>query len=351
MSLKVGIIGLPNVGKSTLFNALLKKQIADVSAYPFCTIEPNKGIVEVPDGRLPVLAEIVGTARIIPAVVEFIDIAGLVKGAHKGEGLGNKFLSHIREVAVICHVIRFFKEDRVAHVSGKISPLDDVEIVNSELILADLQTLGKQKKPRGKMGKEEKIFWDAIEKLKAEMDKGVLARDVSLSEEERKAIEPLSLLTAKPVIYLANVSENKLSEKVDFSHRPLITLSAKMESEVVVLSGKEQEEYLSQYGLEEPGLNRLVKVAYETLGLISFLTAGEKEVRAWTIKKGISAKEGAGVIHSDFEKNFIKAEVVSFDDFVQYQGWINARSLGKVKTEGKDYQLKDGDVVEFKIGR
>jgi len=352
MSLSVGIVGLPNVGKSTLFNALLKKQIADVSAYPFCTIEPNKGIVEVPDGRLSVLAEIVGTDRVVPAVVEFIDIAGLVKGAHKGEGLGNKFLAHIREVAVICHVIRFFQEDQVAHVSGRIDPLSDVETVNSELILADLQTLEKQKKPKGKMEKEEKIFWDGVERLKAKMDQGVLARDVSLTEEERAAVSSLSLLTAKPVIYLANVAEDKLSQKVDFPYQPLISLSAKMESEIVVLSEEEQREYLSQYGLKEPGLNRLIRLAYDTLGLISFLTTtGGKEVRAWTVKKGTTAKEAAGVVHTDFEKRFVKADVISFEDFVQYQGWSNVRSLGKVRTEGRDYQVSDGDVIEFKAGR
>ena len=352
MALSVGIVGLPNAGKSTLFNALLGRQIADCSNYPFCTIEPNNGIVEVPDGRLPVLAEIVNTDQIVPAAVEFIDIAGLVKGAHKGEGLGNKFLAHIREVAIICHVVRFFKDDNVSHVNQKIDPKSDVEIINSELILADLQTLDKQKKPKGNIEKEEKFFWSGLEKLKLEMDKGILARDVELSEEERKLVRRLFLLTDKPMIYVANVAEDKIKEKVDFPYQPLIVLSAKTESEIVIFSEKEQIEYLSQYGLDEPGLSRLIKLAYDTLGLISFLTTtGGKEVRAWTIKRETSVKEAAGVVHTDFEKNFIKADVISFEDFVQYRGWNNARSLGKVRTEGSDYLVQDGDVIEFKAGR
>lgn len=350
MSLSVGIVGLPNAGKSTLFNALLKKQVADCTNYPFCTIEPNKGIVEVPDGRLSVLADIVNTNTIVPAAVEFIDIAGLVKGASTGEGLGNKFLANIREVSVICHVIRFFTDDNVAHVEERVDPLTDVEIINSELLLADLETLSRQKMPKGKLEKEEKIFWEAVEKLKEGMDKGVLAKDINLSEEERELVKRLFLLTDKPVIYVANVDEEVLEEKLEFPRSPLIKLSAKMESDIVTLTESEQEEYLSQYDLEEPGLNRLIKLAYDTLGLTSFLTAGIKEVRAWTIKNGINAKQASGVIHTDFEKNFIKADVVSFEDFVQYKGWVNCRSLGKVRSEGKDYVVVDGDVIEFKIG-
>ena len=351
MSLPIGIVGLPNAGKSTLFNALLKKQVADNSNYPFCTIEPNKGIVEVPDGRLSVLAKIVKSENIVPAAIEFLDIAGLVKGAHKGEGLGNQFLSHIREVALICHVVRFFSDDNVVHVEERIDPVSDIEIVNSELILADLNTLEKQKKPRGKMEKEETIFFEAVEKLKRELDQGKLAKNVVLDEDQRKAVKKLFLLTDKPVIYIANTDEEKIKEGLEnnFPYKPAIPLSAQMEADLASLTEEDQKEYLDDYNLEEPILNRLIKQAYQTLGLISFLTAGEKEVRAWTVKQGVKAKQAAGVIHTDFEKNFIKADVVGFEDFVQYEGWANCRNLGKVRSEGKDYLIRDGDVIEFKV--
>ena len=354
MSLKVGIVGLPNAGKSTLFNALLKKQIADTTNYPFCTIEPNKGIVQVPDGRLPVLAKIVKTEKIVPAVTEFIDIAGLVKGAHKGEGLGNKFLGSIREVSVIVHVVRVFEDENVEHVDHKIDPGSDIETIESELILADLQTLEKQKEPKLNSTKEERILWGAVLKLREELDKGILAKDVLFDQDEKELIKSLFLLTAKPVIYVANLDEKQLLKKEeilkDFDKDPMIALSNKMEEDLASLGEEEQSEYLAEYGLEEPGLNRLIKAAYDTLGLISFLTAGEKEVRAWTIEKGILAPEAAGVIHTDFEKNFIKAEVASYEDFVQYGGWVNVRAVGKARTEGKEYQIRDGEVIDFKIG-
>lgn len=354
MSLSVGIVGLPNAGKSTLFNALLKKQVADASNYPFCTIEPNKGVVAVPDKRLPVLAKIVKTDKIVPATVEFVDIAGLVKGAHEGEGLGNKFLSHIREVSVVVHVMRYFKDQNVAHVEKRIDPLGDVEIVQSELVLADLETLEKQKQPKGKLEKEEKIRWQTVEKLKKALNHGQMAKDISLSPEEKKIVNELFLLTIKPVIYVANVDESGLSKRDQieskFSLGPVVVLSAKTESELMALEEVEQKEYLKELNLKQPGLNRLIKKAYKTLGLISFLTAGEKEARAWTIKKGITAVEAAGVIHTDFSKNFIKAQVVDYDDFVKHQGWQGAKLAGKVRLEGRDYEIKDGDVVEFKVG-
>lgn len=406
MNLSCGIVGLPNVGKSTLFNALLKKQVANVANYPFCTIEPNKGVVPVPEDRLSVLAKIVKTSKIVPAVVEFVDIAGLVKGAAQGEGLGNKFLANIREVSLICHVVRFFDDPDVSHVSDKIDPQSDVEIINSELILADLQTLDKQRKPNTKLSKEQIIFFEAIETLKNELDKGIMAKDINLTDLQKEAIKPLCLLTAKPIIYIANISENQLKDQQlnsschpelvselvlnsfqeskgipkqactepaecvrndthynfleNFPFKPVIALSAKMEAELAVLSESEQKEYLNQYGLKEAGLDRLAKLAYQTLNLISFLTAGEKssfakasegrrEVRAWTIKKGMTAREAAGVIHSDFAKNFIKADIISYNDFVKYEGWIKAKEQGKVRSEGADYKMREGEVVEFKV--
>lgn len=358
MKLSIGIVGLPNVGKSTLFNALLKKQVADVANYPFCTIEPNVGIIEVPDERLPVLAKIVNTEKIVPAVVEFYDIAGLVKGASTGAGLGNKFLSHIREVASIVHVIRLFEDANVAHVSQNLDPIDDLKTIETELILADLETLNKQKKPKPTDPKSAHFAYTVSQKLIGALNKGIAARNAGLSDEEKQAIKQLNLLTLKPVIYLFNVSEQQLQNKEETekkiksilpSETNYLYLCAKMESEIVVFSQEEQQEYLKQYGLVESGLNRLIKKAYETLGLISFLTAGTLEVRAWTIKKGTLAPQAAGVIHSDFEKNFIKADVIPYQKFVEAGGWTAAREKGLVQTVGRDYEMKDGDVVEFKV--
>jgi len=360
MNLSIGIVGLPNVGKSTLFNALLKKQQAFVANYPFATIEPNVGIIPVPNYRLEKLADIEkgenkmeNLPPVIPATVKFVDIAGLVKGAAQGEGLGNKFLSHIREVDLICHVVRYFKDLDVAHVSLNPNPDSDETTINTELILADLQTLEKQQEPKKNpsassgQAKEDYLRWEAIKKLKEELDKGVLAKDVSLSEQEKELNLSLNLLTLKPVLIIANVSENDLKNQFPEN---TISVCAKIEAELAQLSQEEQKEYLKSLGLRKSGLENIIEKGYEMLGLISFLTAGEKEVRAWTIRLGSTSLMASGTIHTDFIKKFIKAEVVSFDDFVSAGGWKKSRELGKTRFEGKEYTVKDGDVIEFKIG-
>jgi len=352
-NLSVGIVGLPNVGKSSLFNALLKKKIADVANYPFCTIEPNIGIVAVPDERLSILAKIVNTQKIVPAAVEFYDIAGLVKGASQGEGLGNQFLAHIREVTAIIHVVRLFDNNDIIHVNKQTDPLTDISIVEQELILADLETLTKQKEQNNSV----------IMRLKKELNKGISAREIKLTDEEKADIKQLNLLTLKPVLYLFNVSEKQLEHKFETEEKinRLITknptidnhylyLCVKLENEILDLSPFEQKEYLAQFSLLDTGLNRLIKKSYQLLKLISFLTAGKLEVRAWTIKKNTPAPKAAGVIHTDFEKHFIKADIVSFQDFVACQGWTKAREQGKVKSVGKDYLMQEDDIVEFKVG-
>ncbi|MCX7996655.1 MAG: redox-regulated ATPase YchF [Patescibacteria group bacterium] len=363
-NLSLGIVGLPNVGKSTLFNSLLKKQVALAANYPFATIEPNVGIVEVPDDRLSVLQKLVNAQKTVPAVVEFYDIAGLVRGASTGEGLGNKFLSHIREVAAIVHVTRLFEDSEIIHVANKVDPVEDIKTIETELIFADLATLEKQRRPgSGKLSKEQELFFLAVDKLKDALDRGIPARNVKLSEDERLAVRQLSLLTAKPVLFVFNVSESQLehaeetkkqiAEILSMIGSPDAThlyLSAKLENDVLGFSEEEQKEYLQQYNLEETGLNRLIRTAYATLNLISYLTAGEKEVRAWTIKTGTLAPDAAGVIHTDFSKHFIKADVIPFPDFVSHGGWVKAREAGKVLSAGRDYVIKDGDVVEFKVG-
>jgi len=373
MNLSIGIVGLPNVGKSTLFNALLKKTLADAANYPFCTIEPNVGVVEVPDKRLPVLAKIVKTDKIVPAVVKFYDIAGLVKGAADGEGLGNKFLSHIREVAAIAHVVRLFESSDIIHVQNTVDALRDIQTIETELILADLATLLKQKEPKGNPpaggGKDEGIRWDAIIKLKNHLNSGNSARTLRLTDDEMIQAKDLHLLTMKPVIFVFNVSENQLSkqdelkkkisvilnavknpEKKDRDPYNTIYLNAKLENDVLAFDEADQKEYLNQYHLQETGLNRLIKTAYKTLGLMSFLTAGELEARAWTIPINTLAPQAAGTIHTDFEKKFIKADILPYQTFIETDGWIKAREQGKVQIVGRDYVMKEGDVVEFKIG-
>jgi len=374
MNLSVGIVGLPNVGKSTLFNALLKKQVADAANYPFCTIEPNVGIVEVPDERLPVLAEIVKTEKIVPAVVEFYDIAGIVKGASEGEGLGNKFLSHIREVAAIVHVVRLFEDANVIHVSNKVDPKSDIDTIDAELILADLETLNKQREPKMNASKDERAAYEIVQRMKVELNKGTSARTIPLSDEEKILVQHLNLLTMKPIMYAFNVSEEQLEKREETEKQiqnvilgseatpgsndsgqarmtlPYLLFNAKLENDVLAFSPEEQKEYLDQFHLEDTGLNRMIKKCYEILGLISFLTAGTLEARAWTIKKGALAPQAAGTIHTDFEKKFIKADICSYPDFVSSKGWVGAREIGKVVSAGRDYEMKDGDVVEFKIG-
>ncbi len=364
MNLGIGIVGLPNVGKSTLFNALLKRQQALVANYPFATIEPNVGVVPVPDERLEKIAEITRDEEkmgslppIKPATVNFVDIAGLVKGASEGAGLGNKFLSHIREVSVIAHVVRAFEDGDIVR-EGSVGVKEDYETINTELALADIQTLEKTLENR-KLDPHKK---SGAEKLLEGLNSGKRAFDINLTDEEKEATRDLFLLTYKPEIIVLNVSENeynssKINEiakdysgKLNVGLEKVVVISAKIEAELASLSNDEQIEYLKDLGLEFSGLQRLIQKAYQELGLISFLTAGEKEVRAWTIRKGITAQLAAGEIHTDFIKKFIKAEVVGYDFFVEFNGWKGARENGKAQLEGRDYIVKDGDVVEFKIG-
>lgn len=366
MNLSVGIVGLPNVGKSTLFNALLKKQAALAANYPFATIEPNTGIVPVPDGRLEKIAEITkneeGMQNLPPiksATVEFVDIAGLVKGASEGEGLGNKFLSHIREVKVIAHVVRVFEDSDVIK-EGAVDPKSDYETIRYELILSDLQTLENINEKSLRLDKNKAI---AVSKLKEVLSGGRDVASANLTSEEYESIRELNLLSQKEEIIVLNVAENDYSEEkikvaikdysqiLGFDESQFVVISAKIESELAELNDDDAKSYLKELGIDKSGLERLIQKAYEKLGLISFLTAGEKEVRAWTIKNGATALEASGEIHTDFMDKFIKAEVVSYLDFIENNGWKGAREKGKARMEGRDYIMRDGDVVEFKIGR
>jgi len=359
--MKCGIVGLPNVGKSTLFNAITKAGI-DADNYPFCTIEPNVGIVEVPDPRLTELERIVAPEKTLPAIVEFVDIAGLVAGASKGEGLGNKFLANIRETDAIMHVVRCFSDDNVVHVSGKINPLSDIETINTELILADMETLEKaiqKESKKAKSGDKDAInLLNIYKKVEETFNDGKLAINLGLDEDEHNLLKPLCLITIKPIMFLANVDENgftnndlldKLATYAKNINVPVVAVSAKIESDIAELENDEKKLFLSEMGLEEPGLDRVIRSAQNLLGLQTYFTAGIKEVRAWTIKVGAAAPEAAGAIHTDFEKGFIRAEVIGYKDYIEFNGEQKSKEAGKMRLEGKDYIVKDGDIMHFRF--
>ena len=361
MSLQCGIVGLPNVGKSTLFNALTKAGIA-AENYPFCTIEPNVGVVEVPDPRLQALAQIIDPQRIVPAIVEFVDIAGLVAGASKGEGLGNQFLAHIRETDAIVNVVRCFEDENVIHVAGRVDPISDIEVIQTELCLADLGTVEKglhryNKAARSGNDKEAAKLVAILEKCQAALNQGIPVRTLAFTKEELPLLKPLCLITAKPAMFVGNVAEDGF-ENNPFLERlkeyaakqggaPVVAICAKMEADMADMSDEDKAMFLAEIGQEEPGLNRLIRAAFRLLGLQTYFTAGVKEVRAWTIHIGDTAPQAAGVIHGDFERGFIRAQTIAFDDFIHFKGEQGAKDAGKMRSEGKEYVVKDGDVLNF----